>query len=146
MSTSFADIKKYYNACRPDEPIEPSDPRWVDLSPLRGSGRDIVSQLLRQIDLEAQFTTLLVTGFRGTGKTSLLKACHQKLEQSSYHVIYTDIEADYLMNPHEEINANDILNSLRWLLSRRREFRIVLNLSSPHYDERIRGIHEHLLC
>lgn len=109
MTTPFEDIKKYYNSCRPNEPIGPNDHRWVDLAPLRGSGQDIVSQMLRQIEMESAFANILVTGFRGTGKTSLLMACREKLAEAGYHVIYTDAEADYLVNPHEEININDVL-------------------------------------
>lgn len=109
MDGSLTTIKKYYNACRPDEPIAPTDPRWVNLAPLRGSGRDIVSQILRQIELEENFVTFLVTGFRGTGKTTLLKDCQQQLIDSGYDVVYTDVEADYLLNPYETINVNDVL-------------------------------------
>lgn len=109
MESALATIKKYYNACRPDEPIKPTDPRWVNLARLRGSGRDIVSQILRQIELEEKFVTILVTGFRGTGKTSLLNDCQQQLTDSGYDVVYTDVEADYLVNPYETININDVL-------------------------------------
>ncbi len=109
MDSSLATLKKYYNACRPDEPISPTDSRWVNLAPLRGSGRDIVSQMLRQIELEEKFVTLLVTGFRGTGKTSLLKDCQQQLIDSGYDVVYTDVEADYLVNSYEPIHINDVL-------------------------------------
>lgn len=116
MDSSFAVIKKYYNACRPDEPIPPTDPRWVNLAPLRGSGRDLVSQMLRQIEPEEQFVTLLVTGFRGTGKTSLLKDCQQQLTDRGYSVVYTDAEADYLVNPYEAINVNDVLLTLAMAL------------------------------
>ena|ERR1041385_2126833 len=104
MDSSLATLRKYYNACRPDEPIAPTDSRWVNLAPLRGSGRDIVSQMLRQIELEEKFVTLLVTGFRGTGKTSLLKDCQQQLIDSGYDVVYTDVEANYLVNSYEPIH------------------------------------------
>lgn len=116
MDSSFATIKKYYNAYRPDESIAPTDPRWVNLAPLRGSGRDLVSQMLRQIELEEKFVTLLVTGFRGTGKTSLLKDCQQQLVDRGYSVVYTDAEADYLVNPYEAINVNDMLLTLAMAL------------------------------
>ncbi len=68
-------IRQFYNASKVDEPIDPSDARWVDLAPVRGSGGDLVRRLLRQVTLEEGFIRLLVTGFRGTGKTSLLRAC-----------------------------------------------------------------------
>lgn len=117
MEIPFAHVKKYYNRCRPDEPIEPTDDRWVNLAPLRGSGRDVVSQMLRLIELEERFATLLVTGFRGTGKTSLLKDCQQRLHDSSnYEVVYTDVEADYLVNAYEPITINDVLLTLAMAL------------------------------
>jgi hypothetical protein len=65
--------------------------------------------MLRQIELEEKFVTLLVTGFRGTGKTSLLKDCQQQLLDSNYEVVYTDAEADYLVNPYETLAINDVL-------------------------------------
>lgn len=117
MGSSFDLIKKYYNLCKPDEPIDPTDPRWVDLAPLRGSGRDIVSQILRQIELEERFATLLVTGFRGTGKTSLLRACRGQLEKAGYHVTHTDAEVDYRVNPHEAISVNDVLLTVAMALT-----------------------------
>ena len=109
MTTSFEQIKRYYNLCRPNEPISPDDPRWVDLAPLRGSGRDVVQEMARQVELEERFATLLLTGFRGTGKTSVLKAYQALLEIQGYQVVYTDAEADYLVNPNEVIGANDVL-------------------------------------
>ena len=65
MSSSLDLIRKYYRDSKPDEPITPDDPRWVDLSPLRGSGRDITDLILRRIQREDESETLLVTGFRG---------------------------------------------------------------------------------
>ena len=107
MSSSLDLIRKYYRDSKPDEPITPDDPRWVDLSPLRGSGRDITDLILRRIQREDESETLLVTGFRGTGKTSLLKACQQQLEHAGYRVIFADAESDYIIRTFEKINLND---------------------------------------
>ena len=109
MTSTFDKIKKYYNACRPDEPIDPDDYRWVDLAPVRGREGDIASQMLRVVEREEKFANVLVTGFTGTGKTSVLNSYRQQLERSGYHVIHTDAEVDYLLNAYEPVTINDIL-------------------------------------
>ena len=69
----------------------------------------MVQEMARQVELEEWFATLLLTVFRGTGKTSVLKAYQSLLESQGYQVVYTDAEADYLVNPNEVIGANDVL-------------------------------------
>ncbi|NJK31430.1 MAG: hypothetical protein HC927_02865 [Deltaproteobacteria bacterium] len=81
--------------CKPDEPIEPGDPRHFDFDTpelcLRGDPwREWLSQA---IDLNDSPTAQVVTGLRGSGKTTELKQFESDLSSRDYRVILADIGA-----------------------------------------------------
>ena len=91
------DIRAAYNNCKPHEWLEYGDERYVPLSEqgLRGSDGDIMDDLRRAIRASDEATQLLISGFRGSGKTTELKKLEHKLNNDGFHVVYVDTE-DYL--------------------------------------------------
>jgi Cdc6-like AAA superfamily ATPase len=92
-------LKAAYNACTL-EPLEPAEiPQYyVDLSAVRKtSAVDGVSTIL-DFQEAANFSTILFTGHRGSGKSTELKRI-QKIWEQSYHVIYLEV--------NEETDIND---------------------------------------
>jgi Cdc6-like AAA superfamily ATPase len=92
-------LKAAFNACTL-EPLEGEDIEkyYVDLSAVRKtSAVDGVSTIL-DFQEAANFSTILFTGHRGSGKSTELKRI-QKLWEQSYHVIYLEV--------NEETDIND---------------------------------------
>ncbi|MEA5552875.1 P-loop NTPase fold protein [Anabaena cylindrica UHCC 0172] len=92
-------LKSAYNACTL-EPLEGEEIEkyYVDLSAVRKtSAVDGVSTIL-DFQEAANFSTILFTGHRGSGKSTELKRI-QKLWEESYHVIYLEV--------NEETDIND---------------------------------------
>jgi hypothetical protein len=91
-------IKAAFNNCNPEVPLQPDDPRYMDLTQcgVRGSGHDPVSLLRGYIRIqEGGASQQFFTGFRGCGKTTELYRLRQMLEQDGYQVVYVDSE-EYL--------------------------------------------------
>ena len=94
-------LKSAYNACTL-EPLEPAEisKYYVDLSAVRKSSAvEGVSTILEFQEL-GDYTTILFTGHRGSGKSTELKKIQSQWEQN-YHVIYLEV--------NEETDINDIL-------------------------------------
>ncbi|MBD2570401.1 P-loop NTPase fold protein [Anabaena lutea] len=92
-------LKAAFNACTL-EPLEGEDIEkyYVDLSAVRKtSAVDGVSTIL-DFQEPANFSTILFTGHRGSGKSTELKRI-QKLWEENYHVIYLEV--------NEETDIND---------------------------------------
>jgi energy-coupling factor transporter ATP-binding protein EcfA2 len=92
-------LKSAFNACTV-EPLEGSDIEkyYVDLSAVRKtSAVDGVSTIL-DFQEAANFSTILFTGHRGSGKSTELKRIQKRWEES-YHVIYLEV--------NEETDIND---------------------------------------
>lgn len=92
-------LKSAFNACTV-EPLEGSDIEkyYVDLSAVRKtSAVDGVSTIL-DFQEAANFSTILFTGHRGSGKSTELKRIQERWEES-YHVIYLEV--------NEETDIND---------------------------------------
>ncbi|WP_146157510.1 hypothetical protein [Enhygromyxa salina] len=82
-------------ACRPDEPVQPGDPRHYDFDApeLHLRGRPWRAWLADEIRLSTSPTAQLVTGLRGSGKTTELKQLEKLLTDEGYRVVYADIGA-----------------------------------------------------
>ena len=68
------DFSQIVQACRADEPLEPDDNRFADLTGLR-AGSSVVDELsgsLEQELEEGQFHRGIVAGHRGSGKSTEL--------------------------------------------------------------------------
>lgn len=95
--------------CHPDEPIKPGDERHYDFDAehLLLRGRPWRAWLADEIRLTDSPTAQVVTGLRGSGKTTELKQLQRLLEQEGYRVEYADI-GPWLSN-NEPITTTDLL-------------------------------------
>lgn len=94
MSYPARTVDDTYHACHPELPLEPGDPRYVPLTPVRG-GFDlsiVVAQCIRRTRPPA-FHRQLVTGHRGSGKSTELKHLQARLREAGYFAVYLDVEA-----------------------------------------------------
>ena len=92
-------LTQIYNAFKPSEPLQPTDPAYVDCREVRGDG-DILLDIGRAISFsEGQPTCQLYTGHRGVGKSTELLRLQEDLRSKGYSVVYfaadeEDIEPD----------------------------------------------------
>lgn len=90
-------VRAAYNNCKPEESLAVGDSRYVDFSErgVRGNDGDIVEELFDAVIISDQATHLLMSGFRGSGKTTELRRLEKKLQENDCPVIFVDVE-DYL--------------------------------------------------
>jgi len=90
-----SEIRNAYNRCKPEEALQPDDDRYVDFSAkgLRGKDGDLVNRLRNNIRLSDSHPRLLVSGFRGSGKTTELRRLAKRLPEDGYRTIYIDSDA-----------------------------------------------------
>jgi energy-coupling factor transporter ATP-binding protein EcfA2 len=82
-----------YGAVDPDVPLEPGDPRYVDLNSARGEEclPALVARRVRRTP-PTTWHRQLVTGHRGSGKSTELKCLQGRLDQAGFLTIYLDVE------------------------------------------------------
>lgn len=82
-----------YGAVDPDVPLEPGDPRYVDLNSARGD-ESLPALIARRIRRTPATTwhRQLVTGHRGSGKSTELKCLQGLLDQAGFFTVYLDVE------------------------------------------------------
>ena len=81
-----------YKQCNPDYALPADDKRYIDLSEVRGENIKIISTIRRSIERSDDNTcTYLISGHRGSGKTTELFRLKQRLEQDHYFCIYFDV-------------------------------------------------------
>ena len=91
-----------------DQPLTPDDPRYVPLYENPDiAGFDPVESLARTIEWTSGESVQLLSGFRGTGKSTELRRLQKRLEQSNYIVLLCDIE-DHL-NLSTPVDVSDFL-------------------------------------
>ncbi|RMF33035.1 MAG: ATP-binding protein [Chloroflexi bacterium] len=93
MSYPAQTVDDTYHACHPELPLEPGDPRYVPLTPVRG-GFDlsiVVAQCIQRTR-PPTFHRQLVTGHRGSGKSTELKHLQARLRDARYFAVYLDVE------------------------------------------------------
>ena len=79
-----------------DQPIRPEDPRYIPLYEYPElAGDDPVELMARAIEWTPGESVQLLSGYRGTGKSTELMRLAERLEQSGFLVFRCDIE-DYL--------------------------------------------------
>jgi len=82
-----------YGAVDPDVPLEPGDPCYVDLNSARGD--ECLPALIERRVRRTPVTTWhrqLVTGHRGSGKSTELKCLQGRLDQAGFFTVYLDVE------------------------------------------------------
>lgn len=89
-ATNILDV---YRTCNPETPLEPGDPRYVDLREVRG-GLNLARIIHRRIATTdtSEYHHHLITGHRGCGKTTELKQIKGELEKKGYLCVYFDVE------------------------------------------------------
>jgi len=81
-----------YRVCDPEMPLANDDPRYVDLSEVRGM-KNLAKSLARQIRrADRAYLQKLVTGHRGSGKSTELLRLKAQLEHDGFFTIYLDVE------------------------------------------------------
>lgn len=91
--TLATNLDEVYRACDPDKPLAATDERYVDLSEARGT-KVIAKTIARSISRcdAAQFHQQLLTGHRGSGKSTELLRLKAELETQNFFVVYIDVE------------------------------------------------------
>jgi len=96
----MSDIGAVWRTFSPDEPLPPDDPRYVDLTSVRG-GKNFAlllsNRIIRSEDPSVppdrrRFHTQLFTGHNKCGKTTELLRLRQRLEKAGYLVVFFDTE------------------------------------------------------
>lgn len=86
-------IRELYQQVKPDESLPAGDPRHVDLSPGRGA-ENPVAQIKRRITVSQppDRHCCLLTGHRGSGKSTELRRLQADLENEDFLVVYLDVQ------------------------------------------------------
>ena len=90
-----------------DEPLDPTDDRYIRLYGTEMADQDPVDLLASAIEWTPIESVQLLSGFRGTGKSTELKRLKQRLERADYQVFLCDAE-DYL-NLSTPVDVGDFL-------------------------------------
>ena len=94
-----------------DQPLEPGDPRYVNIyEDRRLLPSDPVELMARAIEFTPGESVQLLSGFRGTGKSTELRRLQKRLREAGYLVVLCDIE-DYL-NLSTRVDVSDFLMAL----------------------------------
>lgn len=80
-------------ACKPDDPIPPSDPRHVDFDAHGLRGRPWRERVAEVIEFASEPTAQGVTGLRGSGKTTELKQLAAEMQRQGYTIVLADAGA-----------------------------------------------------
>lgn len=116
-----ADLKLYYNRCN-DDALPVGDPRYVDIDAMEGRprGHSWVERLAKQLELSDKPLRLLVTGLRGTGKsTELLKLDRRLEDEHGAHHLVVLVDGDEVIDLANEIDVPDILTAIVHATERR---------------------------
>jgi hypothetical protein len=99
-------LREFYRQLALD-PLEPGDPRYVDLY---DPEEDPVLALMEGVQFSPGESTQLLSGYRGSGKSTELRRLRRYLEGDRYAVVLIDIE-DYL-NTAAPVDIVDFLLAL----------------------------------
>lgn len=91
-----------------DRPLDPSDREYVELYPEPSS--DPVAMLSKTIKWTPGESVQLLSGFRGTGKSTELRRLRRDLETSGYLVILADLKA--YLNLSTSVDVSDFLMAI----------------------------------
>lgn len=100
-----------YNACNPDQPLLVGDERYLDLTAVRnGESVSILTKRITRTEKQAgAFHKQLLTGHRGSGKSTELHQLQQQLQDKNYFVVFLNIEDSLDLG---EITYQDVLLSI----------------------------------
>lgn len=102
MAVDLQTLRAFVKQCDPATPLGGEDPRYVQLSDVRGEGDissvDLLAQNIKLLDSSCQ----LFTGYPGTGKTTELRRLEKRLEEAQdlpTHVVYVAFETSISTHP-----------------------------------------------
>ena len=123
-----------------DQPLTPDDPRYVPLYENADiAGFDPVESLARTVEWTSGESVQLLSGFRGTGKSTELRRLRKRLEQSNYTVLLCDIE-DHL-NLSTPVDVSDFLLAISGAFGEELDRRRLLRDSLvERWTERLSGL------
>lgn len=105
-------LREFVAACKPEEPVSPEDHRHFDFDApeLRLRGAPWRERLAQVIRLASEPTAQLVTGLRGSGKTTELRQLQRKLEDSGRRVVLAD--AGQWLSDDRPLETEDLMLAL----------------------------------
>jgi hypothetical protein len=102
--------QKLFKVFNPFESLTPDDPRYVECNQVRGSTR-LLNTLARVVKLAGTPTSQLLSGHRGSGKTTELQRLKQQLsEDAVYYVVYCD--AEDLLDLKGTVEYTDVMRAI----------------------------------
>lgn len=108
--SEHAFLKAFFRAVT-DQPLEAGDERYVNLYGERALlKRDPVELLAKAIEFSPGQSVQLLSGFRGTGKSTELKKLESRLVQEGYKVVLLDMERH--INTSTPIDVSDFLMAI----------------------------------
>jgi hypothetical protein len=100
--------------CNPNEALQPTDPRFVDVDDVRGRPlRKYVLKLLQSADSAERYAKLAVVGHRGSGKSTELNRAEAELKEHGYVTLWASVNEN--LDPRE-ISFSDIIRLIILLL------------------------------
>src|ERR1017187_3972781 len=103
--------------CNPNEALEPTDPRFVDLDDIRGQAlRKYLLKLLRAADSVEHYEKVAVAGNRGSGKSTELSRAETELHENGYETLWASVNEN--LDP-KEISFSDIIRLIVQLIDDR---------------------------
>ncbi|MCA9681400.1 MAG: hypothetical protein KC457_04325 [Myxococcales bacterium] len=105
-------LRGFIAACKPEEPVSPHDHRHFDFdaAELRLRGAPWRERLTKVIRLASEPSAQLVTGLRGSGKTTELRQLQETLVQAGYHVVMAD--AGQWLGDDRPLETEDLMLAL----------------------------------
>src|SRR5687767_15921346 len=113
-------LRKLYNACNPEEALDPDDPRNVDIDAGSNDGHvrgdNWVRRLAREIELSGDTPVCkYFTGLPGSGKSTELRRLAARLrskQQDRANLLPVIIDAEETLDITAEIDIPDIMIAL----------------------------------
>lgn len=102
-ATTLNDVAKNLS---PHVAVKKGDEAYVELSEFRGEAGAAFARLKKTIDQSTGNPCWLVTGHRGTGKTTELRGMLDSLDRSNWHTVYIDAETELDLH---DLGAVDII-------------------------------------
>ncbi len=103
--------------CDADKALEPGDPRYYDLDPVRHTVRKRIVRFFQSVENQGSgergYVKLVLTGHRGADKTTELNRIEQDLIEAGYLICYASV--DMRLDPHD-IGFSDVIRLLLTLL------------------------------
>lgn len=102
--------KRLFNRCRPDEPLSPTDNRWVDLDAQGARGVRWDDVLAAPIELSTRSTCQLLTAVPGAGISTELRRLGARLaDEKGAHLLVVHVDADQVLAPAAPIDVAALL-------------------------------------